>query len=175
MAKLCTKCGETKADSEFYIRRTQALHSWCIACMKELRIKRNPVIAEYQRRRRKGRSGVERDLEKDYQLQYNFGITLDEYNTKLENQNYCCAICGKESGTDLHSGARTKQLSVDHDHRTGLVRGLLCNDCNRAIGQMKDDVKLLRKAAEYLETWENVDKERSSIAERLLEDLMKLE
>src|SRR5205807_10596263 len=139
MAKLCPKCGSTKAESEFYVRPNGNIHSWCIACMKQLRVDRNPEIAAYQRRRRKNRSGAEREIEKDYQLQYKFGITLDKYNEILEVQGYCCAVCGKEDDTDLHNESKTKQLGVDHCHKTGLNRGLLCNDCNRGIGQLKED------------------------------------
>lgn len=89
---------------------------------------------------------------KNYQLQYHFGISLQDYNEMLEAQNYRCAVCEKPHGSDIHSGKRTKGLGVDHDHVTGEVRGLLCNDCNRGIGQLGDSPQRLRKAAEYLET-----------------------
>jgi Autographiviridae endonuclease VII len=173
MDKLCPKCGETKAEAAFYTRPNGNLQSWCIACMKALRVQRNPQIAEYQRRRRAGRTGVERELEKDYQLQYKFGISLQEYNEMLEAQGHCCAICGKADGTDLHAGDRTKQLGVDHDHRTGMVRGLLCNDCNRAIGQLKDSAAVVRKAADYMDRWAEVHTSLPSLGDRLLDELEK--
>src|SRR5277367_6429445 len=104
MAKLCSKCGLTKVESEFYVRPNGNLHSWCKRCTKELRVQRNPEIAAYQRRKRKERTGAERDLEKDYQLQYNFGISLEEYQAMLQQQDDSCAICGKGSGTDIWNG-----------------------------------------------------------------------
>ena len=56
-----------------------------------------------------------------------YGITLKQYNTKLKEQNYCCEVCGK------HKNNFKKSLHVDHDHKTGQVRGLLCYYCNRRI------------------------------------------
>ena len=62
-----------------------------------------------------------------------------------EDQDYKCAICG------IHEENVTKSLAIDHDHTTGLVRGYLCNNCNRGIGLLKDDPNVLRNAIEYLE------------------------
>ncbi|CAB4179406.1 Recombination endonuclease VII [uncultured Caudovirales phage] len=62
-----------------------------------------------------------------------------------EDQDYKCAICG------VHEENVTKALAVDHDHATGLVRGYLCNNCNRGIGLLKDDPKVLQNAIDYLE------------------------
>src|SRR5207302_10532734 len=59
----------SKAESEFYVRPNGNIHSWCIACMKQLRVDRNPEIAAYQRRRRKNRSGAERSEEHTSELQ----------------------------------------------------------------------------------------------------------
>ena len=72
-------------------------------------------------------------------------ITEDDYNNMLKSQNYCCAICG----TDTPTG-KWKVFAVDHDHTTGKVRSLLCNECNRGIGLLKDSPDLLMKAATYL-------------------------
>lgn len=76
-------------------------------------------------------------------LKTRFGITVEQYETMFLNQNGRCAICGREP--DL------QRLHVDHDHKTGRVRGLLCMTCNTALGKFSDDPELLRKAIEYLE------------------------
>lgn len=81
---------------------------------------------------------------KDLQLQREFGITLQQYNEMLLVQNGTCAICF--NGPD----AKNKMLAVDHDHKTGKIRSLLCRGCNVGIGNLKDDPKLLIKAAQYL-------------------------
>jgi len=76
---------------------------------------------------------------------YEYGITLEHYNNMLEQQQNRCAICPEVQSDDFNA------LSVDHDHKTGQIRGLLCNSCNRGLGFFRDDIALLKKAIEYLE------------------------
>lgn len=78
-------------------------------------------------------------------LKKRFGLTLDEFESMLISQGAACAICG----TGTSDGG--KSFHVDHDHKTGKVRGLLCGRCNRAIGQFADNPSLCRAAAAYLE------------------------
>lgn len=81
---------------------------------------------------------------RDQHLRREYGITHATYEQLLRSQGGVCAIC--------HQPERRRQpLSVDHDHATGRVRGLLCDDCNIAIGKMGDDANRLRSAAVYLE------------------------
>lgn len=170
--KTCTKCGTAKPKVDYYVRKGGRLHSWCISCIKELRMSRNEEIAEYQRRRRAGRTGGEREREKDYQLNYHFGISLEDYQELLEAQGYSCAVCKKPHGEDRHSQGRSKGLSVDHNHVTGRIRGLLCSDCNRAIGQLQDSPELCRRAAEYLEQHIKAHGRAVAQTDALLEELM---
>lgn len=89
------------------------------------------------------------DAHRRVMLRTNFGITLEQYNEMFERQGGVCAIC-KKPETWLYRD-KVRALAVDHDHETGRVRGLLCGNCNRAIGQMLDDPERLRRAADYLE------------------------
>jgi hypothetical protein len=83
-------------------------------------------------------------------LKSRYGIDLDIYYSLLKKQNNKCGICEATENNVL--GDRAKwSFAVDHNHDTGKVRGLLCNQCNRAIGMLKDDAALLRKAADYLD------------------------
>lgn len=85
-------------------------------------------------------------------LKHKYGITADDYNQLLGQQGGVCAICGR-SAEDGHSAKKRmpkKRLSVDHDHSTGAVRGLLCSPCNTVLGLMRDDPALLTAAAGYL-------------------------
>ena len=77
-----------------------------------------------------------------------FGLTLDQFNQMLESQRFKCAICGYSDLSDPNFFP-----VVDHCHRTGLVRELLCMNCNIAIGKFKDNPDLLRAAADYVEWW----------------------
>jgi len=78
------------------------------------------------------------------------GQTAEEYQALLEKQNGRCAICGVREG---HWSCRGREcrLALDHDHRTGAIRGLLCNNCNRGLGRFKDSVDLLEAALRYLQ------------------------
>lgn len=87
---------------------------------------------------------------KNGRLKAEFGITLAEYSTLLEKQGGVCAICGKSMTGVKEKGKQEHALYVDHDHKTGKVRGILCNNCNFGIGHFLDNPQLLLKAAEYL-------------------------
>lgn len=81
---------------------------------------------------------------KDQCLRQNYGITLEMYEALCEVQQNACAICGQVSGRSLH---------VDHNHCNNKIRGLLCDTCNRGLGYARDDIQILEKAIEYLETY----------------------
>lgn len=87
------------------------------------------------RRNRYGKIGFEIHLKERY------NISIEEYNSILEKQNNLCAICKLLSKT---------KLNVDHCHNTGRIRGLLCGNCNRALGLFKDNIQYLYNAIEYL-------------------------
>lgn len=78
-----------------------------------------------------------------------YGLTVEDFDHLLEAQGGKCAIC--RSGA---SGGKTRKglaWNIDHDHKTGKVRGLLCQKCNLGIGCLRESVKILRAAADYLE------------------------
>ena len=79
-----------------------------------------------------------------------YGICRDEYLDLLDKQNGKCAICGGE-GFVMNKDRHKAKLVVDHDHATGKVRGLLCHNCNRALGLLHDNVEHFNVAIKYLE------------------------
>ena len=122
MAKTCTKCGLAKDENEFESQRNA-----CKACR-----------CEYHRSNQIGRR---------WKYATKYGITLEDYDQILLSQNGVCAICHT---TD--PGGPGKRFVVDHNHDTGDVRGLLCNNCNRGIGYLKDSPNILSSALTYLST-----------------------
>lgn len=85
-----------------------------------------------------------KDVLKERAYVRKYGIDMDTYNNMLENQNYCCSICGS------HKDNFSKMLAVDHDHITGEVRSLLCTKCNCGLGNFNDSVENLQNALNYL-------------------------
>ena len=71
-----------------------------------------------------------------------YGIDVSDYDRMLEEQGGGCYICGKKP--------TKRALDIDHDHKTGKVRGLLCSNHNRGIGLLDDDISLLARAIQYL-------------------------
>lgn len=83
-------------------------------------------------------------------IKHRYGLTAAEYDALVEQQGGRCAIC-REYPTERNTRAHWDgKLCVDHDHDTGRVRGLLCNDCNLVAGYGKSPA-VLRAAAEYLQ------------------------
>lgn len=129
----CSECEQFKPWSEFHKRRDLSTGhaSHCKSCRKE-------------RTRRDTENGSIRNRE----LGRKYGISLDEYSELVETQNDRCAICGtKDKGT---ARGKFRYWSVDHDHATGKIRGLLCQQCNTMLGMAGDSIAILEKAIEYL-------------------------
>jgi hypothetical protein len=80
----------------------------------------------------------------DRVLYRKYGISLEEYNTMLKIQNYRCFICNK------HQDECSKNLAVDHNHKTGKVRKLLCRECNSILGYSKEDINILENCIKYI-------------------------
>lgn len=80
-----------------------------------------------------------------------YGLTIEEYNALLQAQGNVCAAC-KYPFTYIRNG-KPESYHVDHDHKTDKVRGLLCGDCNRALGYLKDDPERIKGLLEYVLKW----------------------
>jgi hypothetical protein len=129
--KTCSKCGLTKPLSDFYKFKYSYSGKASVCkicdCKRSLKYrKENPKVI------------------RNVHLNYWYKISLDQYNELFENQKGCCAICGK------HQSQFSKSLSVDHDHVTGKIKGLLCGNCNRGLGYFMESTELLRNAFEYI-------------------------
>lgn len=100
---------------------------------------RTPRCATHVRQRRraiKARTQENRDLNV-------YGLASGQFEQLYRHQGQVCAICRRATG-------RSRRLSVDHDHKTGLVRGLLCRPCNDLLGHLRDDPEAARRVVDYL-------------------------
>lgn len=82
-------------------------------------------------------------------LKIKYNLTMEEYELLGNKQNWKCSICNK----DIEK--YNKRTHLDHDHNTRKVRSILCDNCNKGLGNFKDDIELLKNAALYLETHKN--------------------
>lgn len=146
--KTCTVCNENKPYSEYYksSREKDGYGYRCKLCDNAARKKsrnRDKPVSE-----NKTKLGYKRRW-----LFYKYGLDSGDYENMLVAQNYKCAICGTSNprGEGVESD-KELSFSVDHNHKTKKVRGLLCNLCNRALGFFQDDPSIVQKAAEYLNT-----------------------
>jgi len=114
--------------------RTQAdgYANWCRACSN---------AARSERKKRDGSSKRWRDKNPHYSTVKLAGLDTDAVAQLREGHDGKCEICGAEP---------ERALCLDHDHQTGMIRGLLCRDCNIGIGMFSDDPKRLKAAARYL-------------------------
>jgi hypothetical protein len=127
----CRECGEVKPYNEYHWESDKGRYRYrCRSC----------VYAQSKAYWRA--EGSERQRAR--QLQKKYGITVAEFDAMLAAQRGGCAICSAAVNPNARS------LAVDHCHKTGKVRGILCGRCNLAIGQFDDDPDLLRRAVMYL-------------------------
>jgi len=90
------------------------------------------------------------ELSREKLLKRRFGITIKKYDEMLKSQKGVCAICK----SSCRSG---KNLAVDHCHKTGQVRGLLCVECNLGIANLKESKDIFQKAIEYVEKFQTIN------------------
>lgn len=87
-----------------------------------------------------------------YNLKTKYGITIEEYTEKLQKQNYKCACCLVKLEIN-DNDKNSKAPHVDHNHKTGEVRDILCARCNLAAGNVLDSSEMAEKLVSYLKKW----------------------
>ena len=146
MLKQCSKCKELKEDFEFYksSQSKDGLFSFCKSCTKIQQQKYREGNREALLAKARIYDAKHKNMHRNAQLKGRYGFSLEEHDIMLEEQNGCCAIC-QRSIANL-----PRPPSVDHDHETGKVRGLLCQSCNSGLANFKDNIESLKFAIEYL-------------------------
>ena len=157
--KLCTKCNLVKKITDFGKRTStkDKLQCFCRQCSyiliqqwkidnKDRKKNTDTKWRELNRERLQNRNRY-KEVDKNSYLKREYGITLEDYNKILLEQNNVCAICKCSIETNK------KALCVDHDHETNKVRGLLCHACNKALGLFRDNIEILILATSYLKRY----------------------
>ena len=135
--KVCPSCKqELPYTAEFFPRNRSAksgLGPYCKPCHNA-----------------KGRASVEKNHgnNRSYHLMGRYGVTEEEVAQLIKDQGGLCLLCRGPLGAKPH---------VDHSHKTGRVRGILCNACNQGLGSFRDDVEVMALAIEYLNYHENLE------------------
>lgn len=150
MHKKCKECGETKSVEDFpkaHVSNTghQIYKARCKPCHNALEAHKWANVSEERKRKRliKSKERFDSDYHKNYRLGIKYGLTLEQFNEMYATQEGKCDICGDETPSNV--------IRVDHNHKTGKVRSLLCHQCNVGLGHFKESPELLTKAIAYLE------------------------
>lgn len=141
----CTKCKAQKPISEFVrsYRKNAApgeVGSWCKKC--------HTAAGTAYHKARPHFKDIVSDSVREHRFKKKYGITTKDYHEMLDKQGGGCAICKGDRRTTIKG--HTRLFAVDHDHRTGKVRGLLCEQCNRGIGLLQDDADIVKSAYNYI-------------------------
>lgn len=131
--KRCGRCDDIQPFESFHRsnRNAAGLAYFCKRCLNDMQ------------REKYAKSGVMRERARFAHIRKTYGMTREQYEAMLEDQGGVCAVCGRLP-------SQVHDWSIDHDHQTGAVRGILCSTCNSGLGHFKDDPELCELAAAYL-------------------------
>ncbi len=142
---ICKECTLKRQKNRYKEKRTEILEA------QRIWRKGNEKERERTRRFRIEHPELYRKYHARHRLRVRYGLTLEDYERMFDAQNGLCAICSQPE-TVRNGTGQIKMLSLDHCHATNTVRSLLCDNCNKGLGVFHDDVNVLRRAIEYLES-----------------------
>jgi len=140
-AQICSDLCRSRKRADSISKLRQSARQ-CIRCGTKENLQKvgKPVCLDCRIDKRDPEKSKRKELLRKFSK---YGLTENEFETMLQNQNHRCAIC-------LTDDPKTKGWCIDHCHTTKIVRGILCSNCNSAIGLMKENTFALRAAIEYL-------------------------
>ena len=151
--KICSICNIEKSTDLFYKKPNSKFHTYCIACCTvKHKLHYTANREKYLHRARSVDKNKRRFSSLKCRLKADFNLSYEEFISLLEKQNNLCAVCKKPESTIEPRTQKTRHLSVDHCHKTGKIRGLLCNNCNRALGFLRDSTITIENLLIYLKT-----------------------
>jgi len=148
--KFCKKCNKIKDFKDFFIIRynqngTPLYRAKCTECFNVYYVNkhRSKSLEERKKKYQQRKSKTTFLSRKENRLKRNFGISLDEYNIMIYNQNNSCYICKTKF-------LKNSKVNVDHNHKTGKIRKLLCQPCNTSLGLLRENINILNSCISYL-------------------------
>lgn len=167
--KTCSKCKNTISVQEFSPdkKTKDGFYAWCKPCNRvyqrskryepdfvgsktctACKLKKPKVEFRIKRICKDGLGSECKDCGSFREIKKKYGLSKSKWLSIYKDQNCLCAICLQHGSTNKRQPYRP--LVVDHCHKTGRIRGLICDNCNRGIGYLQDDVSTLARAINYL-------------------------
>lgn len=142
--RTCRACGiEKDLATEF---RGNGKHRTCNKCLA--------ANAKFIRQQLVDAGAYKRPwVHPDSNFRYTHSMTREEYDARKAAQDHKCAICGREQGTYPSRRGDGTKLVLDHNHETGQLRGMLCRDCNFALGYVHESVETAQRMMDYIHKW----------------------
>jgi len=152
--KRCSGCMQRKPLTAFHKRvaSPDGMTGRCAECLKTYSLEyrnREGNPEKYNERARQWRKNNPEQVAKTNKrnaLRINYGLTMEQFTFMLQEQNYCCAVCGIQFNPE----SKGETPHVDHNHDTKAVRALLCGHCNSALGHVHESVDTLKALIAYL-------------------------
>lgn len=131
----CERCGTTPCIAK----------NLCVRCYGRVKYQNNPQLHRQLKRNWVAKNKQKTKESKHKSNLKRYGLTVEDYNILLAKQNNSCAVCLSKT-----SKRPSSRLVVDHDHKTNKVRGILCSNCNVALGLLEDSLELINNLHRYL-------------------------
>lgn len=145
--KICTRCKIEKSIRCFWKRKPRRKGLAKARTVDQRWSHCKECTREKKRERQLSKSKLCQISQREYNYRRSYGITIDDYDKLFKSQDGKCAICDT---TTPSNRVNIEHFAVDHDHKTGEVRGLLCSRCNFGLDHFKDDIVILENAIQYL-------------------------
>ena len=151
----CKKCKVSKSTDNFFKRKNykDGFDTSCKSCRREIYKKWYNSEKGQEKTKKYSKEYYSREDVRERQrrnrIEKTFNISYNDYEKMVIFQDNKCEICGNPETDSRH-----KFLSIDHNHRTKEVRGLLCNLCNKALGLFKDNLTVLKSAVKYIRKYD---------------------